>query len=95
MNADDRIRRRVIGELICHFELDQNSIEERFGIAFDDYFAAEQAEIESFIADGLVERRDRVLTVTAAGRLLIRRICMAFDAYIPKQAPVQGFSRII
>lgn len=95
MNDDDIVRSEVIKQLICHFALDTAMIEKRFAISFADYFAAEQPELASFAQDGLIQIDNGVITVTPAGRLLIRRICMAFDAYIPKQPKTNGFSRII
>lgn len=95
MNDDDVLRGEVIKQLICHFELDTAQIEKRFGINFSDYFAAEQEELAQFAQDGLVTVANGIIRVTPAGRLLIRRICMAFDAYIPKKQATNGFSRII
>ncbi|MEH6579203.1 MAG: oxygen-independent coproporphyrinogen III oxidase [Amphritea sp.] len=95
LSLDDRIRRAVINQLICHFALDKQQIEAEFDLDFADYFAAELSELEHFASDGLVELDDKSISVTPSGRLLIRRICMAFDAYIPKQQPTMGFSRII
>ncbi|GGO75775.1 oxygen-independent coproporphyrinogen III oxidase [Marinobacterium nitratireducens] len=95
MHRDDHVRRDIIAALICHFELDESAIERRHGIDFGDYFAAELAELEQFRRDGLIRRDERRWLVEDAGRLLIRRICMTFDAYIPKSQPVQGFSKII
>lgn len=95
LTRDDRIRRAVINQLICHFELDMARIEQAQDINFREYFAAELAELEHFTEDGLVELTPGSIKVTPAGRLLIRRICMAFDAYIPKQQATRSFSRII
>ncbi len=95
LNPDDHIRRAVITELICQFELDKRSIEQRFAIDFDQYFADEQDELSQFASDGLIQLQPDTISVTSAGRLLIRRICMAFDAYIPKQQQSRNFSRII
>ena len=95
LHNDDIIRRAVITQLICHFELHPQEIATRYGIDFNTYFHSELEELASFTADGLVELSDNAIKVTPAGRLLIRRICMAFDAYIPKQIPGRGFSRII
>lgn len=95
MNDDDVLRGEVIKQLICHFELDTAQIEKRFAINFSDYFAAEQEELAQFARDGLITVSNGVIRVTPAGRLLIRRICMAFDAYIPKKQATNGFSRII
>lgn len=95
LTRDDRIRRAVITQLICQFELEKATIEQSFDLNFDDYFAEELDDLARFTEDGLVELDKQRISVTPAGRLLIRRICMAFDAYIPKQQPTQGFSRII
>ncbi|ECH9337468.1 oxygen-independent coproporphyrinogen III oxidase, partial [Salmonella enterica subsp. enterica] len=45
--------------------------------------------------DGLVAVDDKVIQVTAKGRLLIRNICMCFDAYLRQKARMQQFSRVI
>ncbi|MCV6611129.1 MAG: oxygen-independent coproporphyrinogen III oxidase [Amphritea sp.] len=95
LTRDDRIRRAVITQLICQFELEKAAIEQQFDIRFDDYFAEELEDLARFTEDGLVELNEKQISVTPAGRLLIRRICMSFDAYIPKQQPTKGFSRII
>ncbi len=95
LTDDDLIRGAVINQLICHFELNPAAIEKRFNLNFDQYFAAELAELAQFEDDGLIQRQGRHISVTPSGRLLIRRICMAFDAYIPKQQPTRGYSRII
>ncbi|RTE67638.1 oxygen-independent coproporphyrinogen III oxidase [Amphritea opalescens] len=95
LSTDDRIRRAVITQLICHFELDMTTIEQQFDINFSEYFAEALQELQRFTHDGLVNLNPSNIEVTPAGRLLIRRICMAFDAYIPKQEPTKGFSRII
>lgn len=95
LTQDDHIRRAVITQLICHFSLDKKEIEVLYQCNFDQYFAAEQPELEMFYKDGLIELDGDMIYVTAAGRLLIRRICMAFDAYIPKQEGTRGFSKII
>nr|WP_232846393.1 oxygen-independent coproporphyrinogen III oxidase [Amphritea pacifica] len=95
LTRDDRIRRAVITQLICHFQLHMADIEQQFDIRFSEYFAEELQELERFTGDGLIQLTENSIEVTPAGRLLIRRICMAFDAYIPKQAPTKGYSRII
>ena len=85
----------MITHLICHFELDKASVAKQFDIDFDAYFADSLAELEAFSTDGLINLNPDSIEVTPAGRLLIRRICMAFDAYIPKEQSTQRFSRII
>ena len=95
LQRDDHIRRAVINQLICHFELAPARIEQSFGIDFGTYFATELKDLERFAADGLVQLQPERISVTPAGRLLIRRICMAFDAYIPRETATRHYSRII
>lgn len=92
LNADDIIRREVITQLICHFELKKNDIEERYQISFDDYFSKELAALDRMRQDGLVLLASDRIDVAPAGKLLIRNICMVFDHYLQKQ---QQFSKVI
>lgn len=81
-DEDDIIRKSVIMELICHFQLDFASIESQFDIKFKQYFATELQTLNVLVQDGLITLDDKGITVTAIGRLLIRNICMVFDAYL-------------
>jgi len=82
VNEDDKLRRAVITELICHFELDGDQIGERFGIDFGDYFTDELENLEAFIDDGLLTLEGNRIRVLPVGRLMIRNICMTFDRYL-------------
>ncbi|SDH82686.1 oxygen-independent coproporphyrinogen III oxidase [Pseudomonas panipatensis] len=93
-SKDDRVRRAVIQQLICHFQLDFEAIEESLNIDFRGYFADIWAELERFAADGLIKLDQRGIDVTPAGRLLVRTLCMLFDHYLPTQS-LQRFSRVI
>ena len=46
LSADDRLRRAVIGRLLCHTVIPKREIEREFSISFDEYFAAELARLE-------------------------------------------------
>ncbi|MCP5424149.1 MAG: oxygen-independent coproporphyrinogen III oxidase [Gammaproteobacteria bacterium] len=94
LNADDRLRRAVITQLICHFALDFSAVEQRFSIDFSDYFAQELRELEEMANDGLIQLSDSAIRVCPTGRLLIRNICMVFDHYL-RQQRTQRFSRVI
>ena len=95
LSADDLLRQEVIKQLICQFELDFVDIECRFDIDFKDYFAAELEQLQPMAADGLVALTASGIRVTLAGRLLIRRICMTFDAYINQSRSEIRYSKII
>ncbi len=94
LNQDDRIRRQVIQDLSCHFELDFNRIADQFGINFNNYFAEELGQLNAFITDGLITFEDKHIKVTNKGRLLTRNICMVFDYHL-KQQTQQQFSKVI
>jgi oxygen-independent coproporphyrinogen-3 oxidase len=85
LNEDDRLRREVITELMCNFKLQKSNIETKYNIQFDDYFADALEQLEVYQEDGLIILQDERLTVTTAGRLLIRNIAMNFDAYLQKR----------
>lgn len=93
-NQDDRIRRAVIQQLICHFKLDFADIEGPFNIDFRGYFNEVWPRLQSCAADGLIRLDDRGIAITPAGRLLVRSVCMLFDHYLPLQS-TQRFSRVI
>ncbi|MDX1634193.1 MAG: oxygen-independent coproporphyrinogen III oxidase [Marinobacter sp.] len=94
LSRDDRIRRWVIGQLICQFRVDRADFTGLFGEDFDRYFAGERRRLRPMIQDGLVHDSGEGLSVLPAGRLLIRAICQLFDAYRQDGAS-QRFSRII
>lgn len=82
INKDDKIRRAVIMDLICHFQLDFASIEWGFGIQFKPYFTDELLRLGEMDADGLLALNEDSIQVLDKGKLLIRNICMVFDAYL-------------
>ncbi|HSC82712.1 MAG TPA: oxygen-independent coproporphyrinogen III oxidase [Pseudomonas sp.] len=93
-NADDRVRRAVIQQLICQFRLEFVDIEERFNIDFYAYFAPIWPQLEQLARDGLIELDQQHIEVLPAGRLLVRSLCMLFDDYL-KEHNQQRFSRVI
>lgn len=82
IQADDKIRRAVIMDLICHFKLDFDKIEANFNIDFNNYFADALNELGEMHKDGLIELTENSIKVMERGKLLIRNICMVFDAYL-------------
>lgn len=94
LSEDDLLRQSVINQLICHFKLDFKTFEQANQIQFDQYFASALTELKPMIVDGLINLNQQGLSVSNDGRLLIRRICMAFDAYLQSPQP-QKYSRII
>lgn len=91
LDDDDRLRRRVIGSLICHGFVDKQAIAQDF----DDYFDMELTELAPMQADGLLESDGDSIRVLAPGRLLIRNICMVFDRYLRRESRPERFSKAI
>ena len=82
LNADDRLRREVISDLMCHGRIDFKRIEARHGICFKDYFAASLASLDQHVADQLVQIEDAAVQLLPQGWLMLRSVAMAFDAYL-------------
>ena len=97
LSCDDVERRWVIGRIMCHGELRADEFEAEFGRAFAEAYADELASLAGPEEDGLLVRGpDGSLRITPAGRLLVRNVAMAFDAYLPAQrAAGQQFSKTV
>jgi oxygen-independent coproporphyrinogen-3 oxidase len=85
MSEDDRLRRAVIGRLLCHTVIPKREVEQEFSIAFDEYFAEEIVRLEEPAADGLVTLDSGEIRVTPLGRIFIRNVAMVFDRYLHEQ----------
>ncbi|BFU60868.1 oxygen-independent coproporphyrinogen III oxidase [Rodentibacter abscessus] len=95
LTEEDCLRRDVIKQLICNFKLDFAEIEKQYNIRFTEHFAEDLTLLKPLIEDGLIHLTAQGLLVPPKGRLLIRNICLCFDAYSRVAAKRQQFSRII
>ncbi len=94
LDSDDKLRRAVITQLICHFVLDFSVIERAHDIDFAQYFSLELADLKIMQQDGLLDMDATSLQVRPAGKLLIRNICMVFDRYL-RDKQQHRFSKVI
>jgi oxygen-independent coproporphyrinogen-3 oxidase len=80
LDADDRLRRTLIERLMCEGEVDLAALGASFGVDARHYFEPELAELEHH---GELASVDPTLVIhtTAAGKLLVRNVCMVFDRY--------------
>lgn len=85
LSKDDRVRRSVIGRLLCHAVIRKSEVEREFAIAFDEYFAAELAALKEASTEGLVTMNGDAISVTPLGRIFIRNVAMTFDRYLQEQ----------
>ncbi|MFW6369434.1 MAG: oxygen-independent coproporphyrinogen III oxidase [Myxococcota bacterium] len=90
---DDEVRRAVIQALMCRFELSFSELSESYGIDHDRYFEAALPALGELEEQGLVRRSEQGLFVTGLGRLFVRNIAMAYDAYLPGMR--RAFSRTV
>ena len=95
LSADDLLRRELIGELMCQFELDTQAFAKAHQINFDQYFAAELAELRDLQDAGLLEWQGSTITVPTKGRLLVRRVAMAFDAHLRHVKTEAKYSKVV
>ena len=85
LTPDDLERRALIQALACNFHVHVDA--SRFVPEFD--------ELRSLQADGLVKLRGGEITVTPAGRLLVRRVCMVFDRYLRERRERATYSKLV
>jgi oxygen-independent coproporphyrinogen-3 oxidase len=95
LNEDDVIRREVIQQLACHFQLNFADIAKQFNLNFADYFAQELSDLVNMAKDGLLSLDADGLVVTPRGRFLIRNICMVFDVSLRAANTQTRFSKVI
>ena len=94
LTDDDLLRRDLISQLICNFRLDMEKFGTKYNINFADYFKNELSRLKVMQEDELLQINDNSITVLPAGRLLIRNICMTFDAHL-KDNQEKRFSKVI
>jgi oxygen-independent coproporphyrinogen-3 oxidase len=95
LSSDDLLRRSVIQALMCHFELDIESVEIAHLIDFQSYFATELEQLAVLDREGLVKVTPGAIVVTAKGRMLVRVIATVFDRYLNRDAIRERFSKLI
>ncbi|MGE4463081.1 MAG: oxygen-independent coproporphyrinogen III oxidase [Arcobacter sp.] len=84
LSDDDQLRQFVIMELMSNFSLNITRVEEQFKIDFKDYFSDALEALKEFEDAELVKISDDKIEVSQTGTMLIRNICMPFDAYLNK-----------
>ncbi|MEA1956685.1 MAG: oxygen-independent coproporphyrinogen III oxidase [Campylobacterota bacterium] len=96
LNDDDLIRQYVIMEMMSNFKLDIDRFNEKFDVVFKDYFADAIDALKPFVEEELITMDEKHIECSETGTLLIRNICMPFDAYMKKHsANKKTFSKTI
>ncbi|WP_026804357.1 oxygen-independent coproporphyrinogen III oxidase [Aliarcobacter lanthieri] len=84
LSDDDILRQFVIMELMSNFSLNIKRVENEFKINFKDYFNDALLLLKEFEDAELIKINDEKIEVFPTGTMLIRNICMPFDAYLNK-----------
>lgn len=95
LDEDDIIRRDLIGQLMCHGELDTSAFGTHHRLIFDEYFQSDMQQLRQLAEDGLVTLDLPIIRVTPRGRLLLRTVAMCFDAYLSRAPHAANYSRTI
>jgi len=95
LNEEDKIRKRVIMELMANFSFNIKRFEKETNINFFEKFKNEIKELDEFIEEGLVNITNDRIDVTKTGRLLIRNIVLVFDEYFKKMKNKKAFSKSV
>jgi oxygen-independent coproporphyrinogen-3 oxidase len=85
LNHYEKIRRRVLNEIMCNHYLNFDEVSRDFNIntrELKNIVEFNPGKIDGFAADDLVKYDERKIEVTAKGFFLIRNIAMAFDPLI-------------
>jgi oxygen-independent coproporphyrinogen-3 oxidase len=88
LSKDDLARRWIIGRIMCEAGVRAKDVEHRFGGCFRTDYAPALERLARLEADGLVEIAENGdVSVLPLGRVLLRQVAMAFDAYLDREAP--------
>jgi oxygen-independent coproporphyrinogen III oxidase len=96
LSPDDQKRKWAIIRLICHFYLDFCEFKAAFDTDFLTYFKDELELLKAMEEDGLLEIHSDCIKVIHQGQILVRNICMVFDAYLKRSdVPKIKYSKTI
>lgn len=84
LDAQDRLRADIIGQLMCYFTADVPAILNQHGRDPDE-FSAVMSGLADMAADGLVTIDDGRIHVAEAARQAVRVVASRFDAYFTPQ----------
>lgn len=87
LSDEDRRRRELIMGIMCDGVLEYDVLAKKLGVDVREHYAGELRKLAPLEADGLVRLGADRLEATPAGRLFLRNIAMAFDAYLPPPVP--------
>ncbi len=91
MDEEDKMRKEIIDELMCYFEVDLQKISAKFNLE-KNYFAKEIAALQDLINDGLVAIENDMIKINQNVPQISRVVCSFFDKFF--QPSSQKHSKI-
>jgi oxygen-independent coproporphyrinogen-3 oxidase len=85
LDADDRYRKALIGDLMCNLAVRPVAASEATGLPPPDDLVEGLTALGAFTSDGLVDRSPEGFRVTGLGQLFLRNLAMPFDRYLRAQ----------
>ncbi len=95
LNTEDRLRRSIIMDLMCNFELDFKSYEDRYQLRVPKFFEKEFVELDKLAQHGLLKLDESQIQILPRGQVLVRNIAMVFDQYLSESEHQKLFSQTI
>ncbi len=88
LDADDRLRREVVTEIMCNSRVDLAAVSARHGVDGGKYFGPELETLTApggLVEEGMAAVEGGLVSATELGRLFIRRVAAVFDAYATRR----------
>ncbi len=95
LSRDDLVRRAVIMALMCHGQVQFESIDLAYLVDCHNYFEKELEELAPLVDAGLVIKDESAVQVTERGRFFLSAVAMVFDRYLQSDLKRAQFSKII
>ena len=95
LTRDDMLRRSIIMTLMCQGSVVFELVEHGWLLKFAQYFAAELAQLQPLVEQGLVTITDEAKEVTELGWYFVRGVAMVFDKHLQADRNRTRFSKII
>jgi oxygen-independent coproporphyrinogen III oxidase len=101
MTSEDRLREKVISDVMCQLHLNVQQLNKRFEIDFEEHFASTLQTLSEMAEDKLVDLRYdengklKDIMITNMGKLFLRNIAMCFDEYLQKSNGQVAYSKTL
>jgi oxygen-independent coproporphyrinogen III oxidase len=95
LSDEDKIRRKIIMQIMCKAEVDYGQFFKETGIAFKETFSDELERLKELEADGLLLLMKNGFRLTTNGQLFLRNAAMVFDGYILKKHHQAAYSKTV